>query len=163
MNPDVTPCSCPDSEDGAIDLVIEGGNSPYIVLWSDGFEGQTRTGLAPGTYTAVISDNNSCNEAFTVELDFSFSSGCLVIPQVITPNNDGYNDLWQIRNIDLYPDAEVRIFNRWGKLIFSAKNLADNPWNGTIRGKPVPTDSYHYILDLKDGSKPRTGVISVIR
>ncbi len=163
VNPDVTPCSCPDSEDGAIDLVIEGGNSPYIVLWSDGFEGQTRTGLAPGTYTAVISDNNSCNEAFTVELDFSFSSGCLVIPQVITPNNDGYNDLWQIRNIDLYPDAEVRIFNRWGKLIFSAKNLADNPWNGTIRGKPVPTDSYHYILDLKDGSKPRTGVISVIR
>ncbi|HOG55772.1 MAG TPA: gliding motility-associated C-terminal domain-containing protein [Bacteroidales bacterium] len=163
VNPNVTPCSCPDSEDGAIDLVIEGGNSPYIVLWSDGFEGQTRTGLAPGTYTAVISDNSSCNEAFTVELDFSFSSGCLVIPQVITPNNDGYNDLWQIRNIDLYPDAEVRIFNRWGKLIFSAKNLADNPWNGTIRGKPVPTDSYHYILDLKDGSKPRTGVISVIR
>ena len=163
VNPNVIPCSCPDSEDGAIDLVIEGGNSPYIVLWSDGFEGQTRTGLAPGTYTAVISDNNSCNEAFTVELDFSFSSGCLVIPQVITPNNDGYNDLWQIRNIDLYPDAEVRIFNRWGKLIFSAKNLADNPWNGTIRGKPVPTDSYHYILDLKDGSKPRTGVISVIR
>ena len=57
-----------------------------------------------------------------------------------------FNDEWRIRNIDLYPDAEVRIFNRWGKMIFSSKNLSDNPWNGTIGGKPAPTDSYHYIL-----------------
>ncbi len=163
VNPVLTPCSCPDSEDGAINLAISGGNSPFTVLWSDGITGQNRTGLKPGLYTAVITDHSGCGEAVTAEVEFSFSFGCLVIPQVITPNNDGYNDLWQIRNIELYPDAEVRIFNRWGKLVFSTRNLADNPWNATIGGKPVPTDSYHYILYLNDGSKPRSGVISVIR
>ncbi len=163
VNPVVTPTSCPDSEDGAVSLAIAGGTSPFTVLWSDGSTGVNRTGLKPGTYTAVITDNNNCGETITAEVDFSFSFGCLVIPQVITPNNDGYNDVWQIRNIDLYPDAEVRIFNRWGKMVFSARNLADNPWNGTVGGKLVPTDSYHYILYLNDGSKPRSGVISVIR
>lgn len=163
VNPTVTPTSCPDSEDGAVSLAIAGGTSPFTVLWSDGRTGVNRTGLTPGSYTAVITDHNSCGETVTAEVDFSFSFGCLVIPQVITPNNDGYNDVWQIRNIDLYPDAEVRIFNRWGKMVFSTSNLSDNPWNGTVGGKLVPTDSYHYILYLNDGSKPRSGVISVIR
>ena len=163
INAMVTPTSCPDSEDGAINLAIAGGTSPFTVLWSDGSTGLNRTGLKQGSYTAVITDHNNCGETVTSEVDFSFSYGCLVIPQVITPNNDGYNDVWQIRNIDLYPDAEVRIFNRWGKMVFSTRNLADNPWNGTVGGKPVPTDSYHYILYLNDGSKPRSGVISVIR
>ena len=163
VNTVVTPTSCPDSEDGAISLAIAGGTTPFTVLWSDGSTGVNRTGLTPGSYTAVISDQNSCGETVTAEVDFSFSFGCLVIPQVITPNNDGYNDVWQIRNIDLYPDAEVRVFNRWGKMVFSTRNLADNPWNGTVGGKLVPTDSYHYILYLNDGSKPRSGVISVIR
>ncbi len=163
VNSTVTPTSCPDSEDGAISLTIAGGTTPFTVLWSDGSTGVNRTGLTPGSYTAVIADQNSCGETVTAEVDFSFSFGCLVIPQVITPNNDGYNDVWQIRNIDLYPDAEVRVFNRWGKMVFSTRNLADNPWNGTVGGKLVPTDSYHYILYLNDGSKPRSGVISVIR
>jgi gliding motility-associated-like protein len=63
----------------------------------------------------------------------------------------------------LYPDAEILVFNRWGKLIFRTKNISDNPWDGRYGGKLVPTDSYHYILYLNDGSEPKTGIISVIR
>jgi gliding motility-associated-like protein len=99
----------------------------------------------------------------SVDVDYIWSFNCLVIPQVITPNNDGFNDDWRIKNIDLYPNAEVHVYNRWGKMVFSTKNLSDNPWDGTIEGKPAPTDSYHYILYLNDGSEPRSGVISVIR
>ena len=88
---------------------------------------------------------------------------CLEIPTIITPNNDGANDTWKIKNIDIFPDAEVLIYNRWGKLVFNSKNLSANPWDGKYKGKELPTDSYHYILDLKDGSKPRSGVISIIR
>jgi gliding motility-associated-like protein len=159
----VTPASCPDSKDGSVVLTITGSTAPFNVLWSDGFTGQNRSGVEPGTYNVVITDKNNCGEAIVVNVEFTYTFGCLVIPQVITPNNDGFNDEWRIRNIDLYPDAEVRIFTRWGKMIFSAKNLSDNPWNGTIGGKPAPTDSYHYILYLNDGSGPRSGVISVIR
>jgi gliding motility-associated-like protein len=159
----VTPASCPDSNDGSINLTITGGTGPYNVLWSDGLTGQNRSGLIPENYTAVVTDQNNCGESITVSLEFTFTFGCLVIPQVITPNNDGFNDEWRIRNIDLYPNSEVRVFNRWGKMVFSTKNLSDNPWDGTVGGKPAPTDSYHYILYLNDGSEPRSGVISIIR
>ncbi len=111
----------------------------------------------------VVTDINNCAETLVVEVEFNWSFNCLVIPQIITPNNDGYNDEWRIKNIDLYPGAEVRVYNRWGKLVFSTKNLSDNPWDGRSEGKLVATDSYHYILYLNDGSEPRSGVISVIR
>jgi large repetitive protein len=157
------PASCPDAGDGSVNLAIEGGSDPYLVIWSDGATAPNRSGLSPGTYSAVVTDTNSCAVAIVVEVEFEWTFGCVVIPQVITPNNDGYNDDWKIKNIDLYPDAEVRIFNRWGKLVFSTKNLMSNPWDGSQDGKLVPTDSYHYILYLNDGSEPRSGVISVIR
>jgi len=73
------------------------------------------------------------------------------------------DDTWIIRNIDMFPNAEVFVFNRWGKRVFNTKNIPANAWDGTFRGKILPTDSYHYILHLNDGSEPRSGVISIIR
>ncbi len=163
ITPSPTPASCPDSDDGAINLVIGGGQSPYNVIWSDGITTQNRTNIKAGEYSVVVTDHNGCAKSVVIELDFTWSFNCLVIPQIITPNNDGFNDEWIIKNIDLYPDAEIRVFNRWGKLVFSTRNLSDNPWDGRMGGKLVPTDSYHYILYLNDGSEPRSGVISVIR
>jgi len=155
--------SCPDSDDGTITLDITGGTEPYEVIWSDNITTRNRTRLKAGTYTAVVTDQNGCAATIIVDVEFTWTSDCLEIQQVITPNNDGYNDEWRIRNIELYPNAEIRVFNRWGKMVFSTRNPADNPWDGRSDGKLVPTDSYHYILYLNDGSEPRSGVISVIR
>ena len=157
------PASCPDADDGSINITIAGGSEPYLVIWSDGVTALNRHDVLPGTYSAVVTDKNSCAVSIVVEVGFEWTFSCVIIPQVITPNNDGYNDDWKIKNIDLYPNAEVRIFNRWGKLVFSTKNLMSNPWDGSQDGKLLPTDSYHYILYLNDGSKPKSGVISVIR
>ena len=159
----VSDASCPDSNDGSVTLTITGGTAPYTIFWSDGAATLTRNNLNAGRYGVVVTDHNGCAESLSIDVGFNFSSNCLVIPQVITPNGDGFNDLWIIRNIGYYPNAEVHIFNRWGQEVFSTKNLADNPWDGRYKGKLVPTDSYHYILYLNDGSAPRTGVISVIR
>lgn len=159
----VSDASCPDSNDGSVTLTITGGTAPYTIFWSDGAATLTRNNLYAGRYGVVVTDRNGCAESLVIDVDFNFSFNCLVIPQVITPNGDGFNDEWIIRNIGYYPNAEVHIFNRWGQEVFSTKNLADNPWDGRYKGKLVPTDSYHYILYLNDGSGPRTGVISVIR
>ncbi len=159
----ITDASCPDSNDGSINITISGGTTPYDIIWSDGVTAQNRSGLASGTYSVIVTDKNNCTGSVIAEVESNLSFNCLVIPQIITPNNDGFNDEWRIKNIDLYPDAEVRVFNRWGKLVFGTKNLSDNPWDGRTDGKLVPTDSYHYILYLNDGSEPRSGVISVIR
>jgi gliding motility-associated-like protein len=111
----------------------------------------------------VVTDNNGCAASMNVVIDFTVSDKCIIIPDIITPNNDGFNDTWQILNIDLFPKAEVFVYNRWGKLVFSTKNILANPWDGTSNGKPLPTDSYHYVLYLNDGSEPKSGVISIIR
>ena len=89
--------------------------------------------------------------------------GCLEIPTVITPNGDGYNDVWRIRNIELYPNARVQIFDRWGKVVFNSQGGYSNPWDGTYKGRLLPMDSYHYIIDLGDGSKPLLGNVTIIR
>lgn len=159
----ITSASCPDSGDGSITLTVEGGTGPYSIFWSDGAEIQNRTGLWPGRYGVAVTDKNGCAKSIVMDVDYTWTYNCVVIQQVITPNNDGFNDVWRIKNIDLYPNSEVRVFNRWGKMVFSTKNLSDNPWDGRLNGKLVPTDSYHYILYLNDGSEPKSGVISVIR
>ena len=155
--------SCPGEADGSVNLTITGGIQPYTVLWPDVNPAQNRTNMLPGTYRVIVTDVNGCFNSIDIEIGVTGSFDCIVIPEVITPNNDSFNDRWVMKNIDLYPDAEVLIYNRWGELIFRTKNILANPWDGTFKGKLVPTDSYHYILYLNDGSDPRSGVISVIR
>ena len=157
------PASCPDVPDGSITLTITGGTQPYNMIWSDGVITPGRQNIAGGTYSVVVTDKNGCASSQVVVVGIAASAQCIEIPTIITPNNDGVNDTWQIKNIDLFPNAEVFVFTRWGKLVFHSKNLAANPWNGTFEGTLLPTDSYHYVLHLNDGSKPRSGVISIIR
>ena len=159
----IVDASCPDISDGSITLSITGGKLPYSVLWSDGVITQDRLDIPTGNYRVTVTDINSCAAILDVVVGVGASEKCLVIPTIITPNNDGFNDTWIIKNIDLFPNAEVFIYNRWGELVFNSKNLSANQWNGTYKGRILPTDSYHYILYLNDGSKPRSGVISIIR
>jgi gliding motility-associated-like protein len=157
-----TEAGCPDSPDGAITLDITGGTAPYSVIWNDGITTQNRTAILPETYSVVVTDANGCAASGNTVVGFTGSFGCLVIPQIITPNGDGFNDTWIITNIDIYPNAEMKIYTRWGKLIYKSRNVSAEPWDGRFNGKLMPTDSYHYILFLGDGSKPRSGVISLI-
>jgi gliding motility-associated-like protein len=158
----VIKASCPGVTDGAIDLTISGGTGPYSIIWADGIATEDRISIPDGTYNVIVTDINGC----TNELDIVVGVvgiNCIEIPDVITPNGDGKNDEWKFRNVELYPNAEVFVYNRWGELIFRTKNLGANPWDGKEDGKLVPTDSYHYILYLNDGTPARTGVVTVIR
>jgi gliding motility-associated-like protein len=75
------------------------------------------------------------------------------ISEAITPNGDGVNDTWFINNIDKYPNNIVKVYNRWGNLIFNKANY-QNDWNGTYvnDGSSIPdASSYYYQIDL-DGN-----------
>ncbi|MEE4117257.1 MAG: HYR domain-containing protein, partial [Marinilabiliaceae bacterium] len=159
----VTDAQCPGDNTGEIDLSITGGVSPYTVLWSDGDTGEDRIGISDGAYTVEVSDANGCTEQASITVGV-LGINCIRVPEIITPGNvDGKNDFLVIQNIDIYPNAEIRIFSRWGKLVYSARSLNENRWDGTFKGKPLPVDSYHYILDLGDGTTPLTGTITIIR
>ncbi|HLN56399.1 MAG TPA: gliding motility-associated C-terminal domain-containing protein [Bacteroidales bacterium] len=154
---------CPDNPEGTINLIFLGGTQPYNVIWSDGATTLNRVGITDGDYSAVVTDRNGCAAAIDVTVGVIGSEDCIEIPEIITPNGDGYNDTWRIKNIDLFPNAEVNVYTRWGKKVYESRNILAEPWDGTFRGKLLPTDSYHYILDLKNGSRPRSGVISIIK
>ena len=157
-----TDAKCPDEMNGSITITVTGGTSPYNIFWSDGESTLTRA-AKDTTYSVIVTDANGCAESLDITVGFSEGSTCVTVPAVITPNGDGKNDTWMIKNIELYPNAEVLVYSRWGKTMFKTKNISANPWDGRFNGKVVPTDSYHYILYLNDGSKPRTGNITVIR
>jgi len=86
----------------------------------------------------------------------------LIIPTVISPNGNGLNDTWKIKNIEFYPEVLVEIYNRWGMPVFSSKGYPEN-WNGTFHGKELPVGVYYYVINLyKDNIKPYTGSVSIL-
>lgn len=80
-----------------------------------------------------------------------------------TPNGDGVNDTWTLPGIENYPNATVKIFNRWGSIIFETSTPATEVWDGTNEGSELPVASYYYVIDLGDGSKEVSGIISIIK
>ncbi|MFO7656815.1 MAG: gliding motility-associated C-terminal domain-containing protein, partial [Bacteroidales bacterium] len=90
----------------------------------------------------------------------------LLVYSGFTPNDDGFNDKWIIENAEGYGSKiEVRVFNRWGNLIFRSVGYDESKaWDGKFNGKELPIGTYYYIIDVKDSNlKPLTGSITLIR
>lgn len=86
------------------------------------------------------------------------------IPSGFSPNGDGWNDTWVIDLIDLFPNCEVEIYNRWGEMLFQSVGYR-TPWDGRYNGGAVPVGTYYYIVKLNDPEYPDayTGPLTVIR
>nr|WP_296380332.1 thrombospondin type 3 repeat-containing protein [Winogradskyella sp.] len=83
----------------------------------------------------------------------------IIVNDVLTPNDDNINDTWFILNAERYPNMEIKVFNRWGKEVFSTKGY-NNDWRGTFSGDTLPTGSYYYQIDQTgDGITILTGWI----
>ncbi|MBL7950374.1 MAG: gliding motility-associated C-terminal domain-containing protein [Flavobacteriales bacterium] len=88
----------------------------------------------------------------------------VVIPNGFTPNADGRNDTWVIDFIELFPDCEVEVYNRWGDQLFRSVGY-NQPWDGKYRDGFVPVGTYYYVIELNDERfpEPYTGPLTVIR
>lgn len=81
---------------------------------------------------------------------------------IMSPNGDGINDRWVVDNIDLYPNNEVKVFDKVGRFIYGKKGY-DNSWEGTLNGVPLAEGTYYYTIDFGT-SRPRfTGFITITR
>lgn len=100
------------------------------------------TNVLPGDYTVYIVDKKGCD---TVKTEITV----ITYPTFFTPNGDGFNDTWNIKNIDIYPNCSLEIYDRYGKLL---KNLSanDSGWNGKISNENLPADDYWFILTLSN-------------
>lgn len=100
--------------------------------------------IAAGTYLAYARDKNGCG----VSNPFLFY--ILDYPHYFTPNGDGYNDTWTIKNLNLLPQATINIFNRYGKLL-KQSNSPIFSWNGTLNNYLLPADDYWFSLIFENG------------
>jgi gliding motility-associated-like protein len=116
------------------------------------------TYTANGTYTVslTITDAFGCNSIFSSTLTISnvVSEITQLIPNIITPNNDGQNDIWRLDFIEVYfKTAEITIYNRWGEQLFKSTGYS-NAWDGSYKGNPLPVGAYFYTINLNDPKQP---------
>lgn len=112
-------------------------------------------------------DNGECGtsmDSLLISLD-----DCLTIeiPDAISPNGDGYNDYFVVPNLLEYPNNTLKIFNRWGAMVYNASPY-QNDWDGTsshgnMMNSELPVSTYYYILDLGNGTEALTGYIYLKR
>ena len=85
-------------------------------------------------------------------------------PNAFTPNGDGINETWRIEGLSTYRNSVMRIYNRWGQLVYSNNGVYNNDWDGRRNGKDLPTGTYYYVITLNQDSKTNiSGDVSIIR
>lgn len=111
------------------------------------------TEVSSGQHTAYVKNNCGIDkENFIV----------IIAPKFFSPNNDSYNDFWNVEGMLFYPQAKVSVFDRYGKLITQLSR--SNPiWNGTLNGKTLPATDYWYVLKINETLPEVKGHFSLVR
>lgn len=144
-----------------IAILSTGGTSPYQYAINDD-EYQSENvfrNLPNGTYVLWVQDSNLCTDSTTVSI---FNTLDLNIPNFITPNGDGQNDTWAIGGLEKFPESNIRIYDRYGKLLRLYKPT-EPAWDGRYLNKPLASDDYWYVVELIPTNKLIKGNITLKR
>ena len=95
-----------------------------------------------GIHTVSVRDKNGCGYASSEALVLNY-------PKFFTPNGDGHNDTWNIRDLSNQPTASITIFDRYGKIIRQIKPSSEG-WDGTYNGHVMSSDDYWFSLTYVD-------------
>jgi len=84
------------------------------------------------------------------------------IPNSFSPNNDGINDTWVLKGIEVYNTADVKVFNRYGALVYQSIDPS-NLFDGKKNGSDLPSGVYYYVIKLTNDCNPFTGSLTLLR
>ncbi|MEO7444223.1 MAG: PKD domain-containing protein [Ferruginibacter sp.] len=156
-------------------FVLEGGSTnlkPVVTgnglsyLWSPALYLNNATVAQPTStpqrdirYLLTVTAQGGCSDTSSVFIKVLLGPE---IPNTFTPNNDGINDFWEIRYLNTYPNNRVQVFSRTGQLVFESKGYP-RPWDGNMKGKSLPVDTYYYIIEPGNGRKPLKGYVTIIK
>jgi len=179
---------CRDSASQMVSIIppplVNGGPTLYLLKGESGKLEATASGMDlsfswyPSLYldnTHILQPNATPSEDIQYTITVTGAGGCRdsavaavkllpepQIPNAFTPNNDGLNDTWGIAGLSLYLKCEVRIYNRYGQLVFFSRGYS-SPWDGTFKGQPLSSGPYIYVIDTKRRKKLYKGTVMLIR
>lgn len=156
-----SPETCWNERDGTATIGVQGGHLPISYLWDDPNNQITPTadGLSSNlTYTVIVTDAIGCTLTDTVFV--SPTVGCFFISNALTPNGDGYNDVWVLGGLEYFPDCVVNVYNRWGQNLYSSVGYL-TPWNGLFKGEMLPAADYYYTIEYDKTKSPINGTVTL--
>ncbi len=100
-----------------------------------------------GIYSVYVRDKNGCGTATKIVPFLNY-------PKYFTPNDDGINDFWKIKNSKFEPDLKTYVFDRYGKLIASFSAVSQG-WDGKYNHELMPSTDYWFLVIREDGKEFR--------
>ncbi len=116
-------------------------------------------------YTVIGTSPDGCTARATVEVIVTPAAEAeFIIPNAFTPNGDGKNDVWNISFLQLFPENDVVVINRWGDEVFYAKPYQSD-FDGRFKGKNLPKGTYYYVLrvDVNGSDRIFKGPLTIVR
>ncbi|MEP3209460.1 MAG: T9SS type B sorting domain-containing protein [Maribacter sp.] len=135
-----------------VTALAEGGYGNYEYFFqgeSTGTETVFTTNES-GVVNIQVRDEMGC--VATIAIPFEFT-GMLEIPNFFTPDGDNNNDFWAPNNRDFFPNIEVKIYDRYGRVVAILDQIAK--WDGKYEGTELPSGDYWYVVNANDKSKIR--------
>lgn len=161
--------SYPDCSDGQVDIDIQNNRNRYTYSWV--YDTKSSSGSSPdirfnerGIYEVEITITDTiCNVSYvdTFTVNIKSITKKTFVPNSFTPNGDGINDKFAMSGESCTGGEYMRIYNRWGQLIFETEDPFNTFWDGTYNGSPAQQGVYTYIL--KVGEDVRRNFITLIR
>jgi gliding motility-associated-like protein len=114
-------------------------------------------------YTLTVSSTVGCGSSVSATTVKVYRD--IFIPTAFTPNADGINDRFRIFAADGYKLNKFVVYNRWGQLVFKAKEISDS-WDGNVNNSPQSTGSYVYYLEIETSQHKKIvkqGTITLVR
>jgi gliding motility-associated-like protein len=151
------------------DVTIVGGTSTQLqpvvsadatnYTWTPPFQLSCNHCLAPittpkatTTYKLTVSNVIGCATSDDVTITILCNGNNVFIPNTFSPNGDGINDMFYLRGTGLFSIKSLRIFNRWGNMVFNRTNMTPNDpsqgWDGKSHGTQVMADVYTYMAEV---------------
>lgn len=132
---------------------------PAVNLDKDNVENPVVTADKERSYTVTIRSSQGCVITEKIYVH--------IIPEVdrhnaFSPNGDGINDTWTLKNIEIYLNTTVEIFNRYGQRVYYSKGFY-KPFDGNYKDQALPVGTYYYIINPNNGRKILTGSLTLIR
>lgn len=146
-------------EKGSAGIQILSGKQPITIQWSTGVNNSSSINdLVEGDYSVTVKDSALKDTVVSFKIE---KLECkVIVANHFTPNDDNYNDTWQIAQTNYYPEFELYVFNKWGQQVHSQKGTY-TPWDGGS----VADGTYYYVFYFKGSDKNKflKGDVTILR